>query len=50
MRRLSPEERNAVLEAAAIQAEHDYCNDLELTAFDAFGKEDPDVEDASTQA
>jgi hypothetical protein len=40
LRKLPPEQRDAILEAAAIQAEEDYCNDQELTAFEAFGKDD----------
>jgi hypothetical protein len=40
LRKLSPEERNAILEAAATLAESDYCNRVDLTAFDAFGKDD----------
>jgi acyl-CoA reductase-like NAD-dependent aldehyde dehydrogenase len=40
LRRLPPEERDAILEAAAAQAEADYRNDTALTAFEAFGKVD----------
>jgi hypothetical protein len=40
LRRLPREKRNAVLEAAAQLAEHDYKLDPELTAFEAFGKDD----------
>jgi hypothetical protein len=49
LRKLPPEERDAVLEAAAIQAEADYRNDQELTAFEAFGKDDLYGDSASTQ-
>lgn len=49
LRKLSPEQRNAILEAAAIQAEVDYRNDPELTAFEAFGKDDLYGDSASTQ-
>jgi hypothetical protein len=40
LRKLPPDERDAILEAAAAQAEEDYRNDPELTAFAAFGKDD----------
>lgn len=40
LRRLPPEQREAILSAAAALAEHDYRHDPELTAFEAFGKED----------
>jgi acyl-CoA reductase-like NAD-dependent aldehyde dehydrogenase len=40
LRQLPPQERNAILEAAAALAESDYCNHAELTAFEAFGKDD----------
>jgi hypothetical protein len=40
LRKLPPAERDAVLEAAAAQAEDDYRNDRELTAFEAFGTDD----------
>lgn len=33
-------QRDAILNAAALQAEVDYRTDRELTAFDAFGKDD----------
>jgi hypothetical protein len=49
LRKLPPHQRDAVLEAAAIQAEADYRNDLELTAFEAFGKDDLYGDSASTQ-
>ena len=40
LRKLPPAERNAILEDAAALAEHEYRNDAELTAFEAFGKND----------
>jgi hypothetical protein len=49
LRKLSPEQRDAILEAAAIRAEEDYRNDRELTAFEAFGKDDLYGDSASTQ-
>jgi hypothetical protein len=49
LRKLPPEQRDAILEAAAIQAEPDYRNDPELTAFEAFGKDDLYGDSASTQ-
>jgi hypothetical protein len=47
--KLPPEQRNAILETAAAQAEHDYRNDPELIAFEAFGEEDLRVESANTE-
>jgi hypothetical protein len=49
LRRLPPDQRQAILEAAAARAEVDYRDDPELTAFDAYGKEDLHVESANTQ-
>jgi len=40
LRHLPPHERDAVLAAAAAQAERDYRSDHDLTAFAAFGEED----------
>ena len=40
LRKLPPAERDAILELAAAQAEEDYRNDPELTAFEAFGTGD----------
>jgi acyl-CoA reductase-like NAD-dependent aldehyde dehydrogenase len=40
LRKLPPEERDAIMEAAAALAEEDYRNDPQLTAFEAFGKEE----------
>jgi hypothetical protein len=47
---LSPDQRDTILEAQAALAEHDYRNDPELTAFEAFGPDDLYVDDADTQA
>jgi hypothetical protein len=49
LRKLPREQRDAILEAAAIQAEVDYRNDRELTAFEAYGKDDLHGDSASTQ-
>jgi hypothetical protein len=38
LRKLPADQRDSILSAAAAEAEHDYRNDPELTAFDAFGK------------
>jgi acyl-CoA reductase-like NAD-dependent aldehyde dehydrogenase len=40
LRKLPPEQRDAILEEAAMQAEEDYRSNPELTAFEAFGKDD----------
>ena len=40
LRKLPPEQRDSILEAAAILAEDDYRNDRDLTAFEAYGKDD----------
>lgn len=40
LRRLPAEQRDAILAEAAAVAEHYYLHDPELTAFEAFGKED----------
>ena len=40
LRRLPPAERDAILAAAAALAEAEYRTNPELTAFDAFGKDD----------
>ncbi|HVS35608.1 MAG TPA: hypothetical protein VMS17_08500 [Gemmataceae bacterium] len=49
LRKLPPEERNAILEAAAALAEEEYRNNPELTAFEAFGKDDLYGESANTE-
>ena len=40
LRKMPPKERDAILEAAAALAEEEYRNNPELTAFEAFGKDD----------
>ena len=40
LRKMPRAERDSLLEAAAQLAEHDYRHDPELTAFEAFGKDD----------
>lgn len=40
LRRLPPEKRNEVLSHAAELADEDYTLDSDLTAFEAFGRED----------
>ena len=49
LRKLPPTERDAVLEAAAALAKGDYRNDHELTAFEAFGKDDLHGDSSNTQ-
>ena len=49
LRRLAPHERDAILAVAAERAVEDYTNDPELTAFDAYGKEDLHGGSSSTQ-
>jgi len=49
LRKMSREQRDAILEAAATQAEEDYRNDPELTAFEAFGKDDLYGDSANAQ-
>ena len=49
LRRLPAEERDAILEAAAALAEEEYRNNPELTAFEAFGKDDLYGESANTE-
>ena len=39
LRKLPREQRQAILTAAAAQAEQDYCSDKELTGFQAFSEE-----------
>jgi acyl-CoA reductase-like NAD-dependent aldehyde dehydrogenase len=40
LRKLPPEQRDAIMEAAAALAEEEYHINAELTAFEAFGKDD----------
>ena len=47
--KLPPEQRDAILEAAAIQAERDYRDDRELTAFEALGQDDLYVDSSNTE-
>jgi hypothetical protein len=42
---MPPDQRDAILEAAAAMAESDYRNDPELTDFEAFGPDDLYVDD-----
>ena len=49
LRKLPPEQRDAVLEEAARLAEAEYRNNTELTAFEAFGKDDLYGDSASTE-
>jgi len=47
---LPPDQRDAILETQAALAEHDYRNDPELTAFEAYGPDDLYVDDTDTPA
>jgi len=49
LRKLPPHERDAILEAAAVLAEKEYRNNPELTAFEAFGKDDLYGDSSSTE-
>lgn len=49
LRKLPPAQRDAIMEAAAALAEEDYRNDPQLTAFDAFGKDDLYGESSNTE-
>ena len=49
LRKLPAAERDAIMEAAAVLAEKDYRNNPELTAFEAFGKDDLYGESASSE-
>jgi hypothetical protein len=40
LRKLPPEQQDAIMEATAALAEEDYRNNPELTAFEAFDKDD----------
>ena len=50
LRKLPVEQRAAILEAAAVLAEPEYRNNPELTAFEAFGKDDLYGESANSEA
>jgi len=49
LRKLPPAQRDAIMEAAAALAEEDYRNDPQLTAFEAFGKDDLYGDSCSTE-
>jgi hypothetical protein len=49
LRRRPPDQRDVILENAAEKAEDEYRNDPELTAFEAFGKDDLHGDSASAQ-
>jgi hypothetical protein len=49
LRKLPPDQRDAILQAAAALAEVEYRNNPELTAFEAFGKDDLHGESANTK-
>jgi acyl-CoA reductase-like NAD-dependent aldehyde dehydrogenase len=49
LRKLPPDQRDAILQAAAALAEEEYRNNPELTAFEAFGKDDLYGESANTE-
>ena len=50
IRKLPPEQREAILQAAAALAEAEYRTNRELTAFEAFGKGDLHGTSSSTEA
>ena len=50
VRKLPPAERDAILAAAAAQADAEYRTNPLLTAFEAFGKDDLRGESANTQS
>jgi hypothetical protein len=49
LRRLPAQQRDAILEAAAAPAEKEYRNNPQLTAFEAFGKNDLYGESSNTE-
>jgi acyl-CoA reductase-like NAD-dependent aldehyde dehydrogenase len=49
LRKLPQAQRDAILEAAAALAEEDYRNDSQLTAFEAFGKDDLHGDSSNTE-
>jgi hypothetical protein len=49
LRKLPADQRNAILEAAAAHAEAEYRNNPDLTAFEAFAKEDLHGDSSDTQ-
>jgi len=50
LRQLGPAARQALLEAAAASAEREYRSNTELTAFEAFGREDLHGESTNAEA
>ena len=50
LRVLPPEQRDAILTAAAALAVDDYIHDRSLTSFEAFGKDDLYGESANTES
>jgi len=50
LRKLPAHERDAILEAAAASAEPEYRGNPELTAFEAFGKDDLHGDSSDAQA
>lgn len=49
LRRLPADERDAILAAAAALAADEYCDDVALTAFEAFGQGDLYVHSSDTK-
>jgi len=49
LRKLPPAERDTIMRAAAALAEEEYRNNPELTAFQAFGKDDLYGDSSSTE-
>ena len=49
LRKLPPGERDAILSAAALHAEVEYRHNRDLTAFEAFGKDDLHGESANAE-
>ena len=49
LRKLPAAQRDAILEAAAAKAESEYRHNPELTAFEAFGKDDLYVNSSNTE-
>jgi len=50
LRKLSPAERDAIMEKAAVLAEAEYRNNPELTAFEAYGKKDLHADSSNDEA
>lgn len=49
LRNLPEDQRDALLSAAAVRAAEEYRNDVALTAFEAFGKDDMYVRSSDAQ-